>query len=47
MTSAVQWTLKNLDAGSRTGHFRDRPRRNDVEGLLQEAHYSLIINPML
>ncbi|MGA7640720.1 MAG: hypothetical protein WBW56_00825, partial [Syntrophobacteraceae bacterium] len=37
VTSAVQWTLKNLDSGSQTGHFRDRPRRNDVEGLLQEA----------
>jgi hypothetical protein len=37
VTSAVQWTLKNLDSGSRTGHFRDRPRRNDVGGLLQEA----------
>jgi len=37
VTSAVQWTLKNLDSGSRTGHFRDRPHRNDVEGLLQEA----------
>jgi len=29
VTSAVQWTLKNLDSGL---------RRNDVEGLLQEAH---------
>ena len=28
VTSAVQWTLKNLDSGL---------RRNDVEGLLQEA----------
>jgi len=28
VTSAVQWTLQNLDSGL---------RRNDVEGLLQEA----------
>ncbi len=42
VTSAVQWPLKNLDSGSRTGHFRDRPRRNDVEGLLQEALLSIV-----
>ena len=35
--SAVQMALKNLDSGPRTGHFRGRLRRNDVEGLLQEG----------
>ncbi len=38
--SAVQMTLKNLDSGPRTRHFRGRLRRNDVEGLLQEGPYS-------
>ena len=37
VTSAVQMALKNLDSGPRTRHFRGRLRRNDVEGLLQEA----------
>jgi hypothetical protein len=35
--SGVWKTLKNLDSGPRTRHFRGRLRRNDVEGLLQEA----------
>ncbi len=37
VTSGVQKILKNLDSGPRTRHFRCRLRRNDVEGLLQEA----------
>ena len=35
VTSGVQKTMKNLDSGPRTGNFRGRLRRNDVEGLLQ------------
>ncbi|MGP0045321.1 MAG: hypothetical protein ACLPVJ_11000, partial [Syntrophobacteraceae bacterium] len=37
VTSAVQWTLKNLDSGL---------RRNDVEGLLQEALLSKFFLPL-
>ena len=37
VTSGVQKISKNLDSGARTEHFRGRLRRNDVEGLLQEA----------
>jgi hypothetical protein len=37
VTSETHKILQNLDSGLRTIHFRGRLRRNDVEGVLQEA----------